>query len=47
MSYAKDNTFPWGFSSEDSVVEITLGSDWTSDQCLYTGTKKDIHIDLN
>lgn len=48
MSYAKDNTTLWGiFSNEESVVEITLGSDWTSGNCLYTGAKKNVVVDLN
>ena len=47
MSYAKDNKSSSGISNEASVVEITLGSDWTSDKSLYTGTKKNIVVDLN
>ena len=46
-SYAKDNTYFWGFSREESVVEITLGSDWNCVDCLDTGTKKNIVVDLN
>ena len=47
MGYAKDNKYTWGISDEASVVEITLGSDWTANQYLYTGTKKNILVDLN
>ena len=47
MSYAGDNQSVWGWTTEDSVVEITLGSDWVHDQCLLTGAKKNVVIDLN
>ncbi len=47
MSYAKDNEYIWGFSKENSVVEITLGADWNCEQGLDTGTKKNIVVDLN
>ncbi len=47
MDYAGDNQYFWGFSKENSVVEITLGSDFDASECLYTGTKKNVVIDLN
>ena len=47
MGYAGDNQYVLGFSNEASVVEITLGSDFDAAQCLYTGTKKNIVVDLN
>ena len=47
MSCAGDNTYVWGFSNEESVVEITLGSDFDTPKCLYTGTKKNVVVDLN
>ena len=47
LEYAGDNEYTHGLSDEKSVVEITLGSDWDIDQFLYTGTKKNILIDLN
>lgn len=47
MEYAGDNNNTAFTSDEASVVEITLGSDWDINQCLYTGTKKNISVDLN
>ena len=47
MGYAKDNKYSSGVSNEASVVEITLGSDWNTDQCLNTGTNKNVVVDLN
>ena len=47
MSYAKDNEYVWGFSKENSVVEITLGADWTCDQGLDIAAKKNVVVDLN
>jgi predicted outer membrane repeat protein len=48
LEYAKDNTTAFGIiSSEESVVEITLGSDWTCYHCLSTAVKMNIIVDLN
>ncbi len=47
LSYAKDNEYIWGFSKENSVVEITLGADWTCGQALEIAAKKNIVVDLN
>ena len=47
LTLAGDNELVKGVTAEDSVVEITLGTDWVSDKCLYTGEKKNIVIDLN
>ena len=47
MNYAGDNEYVWGFSKENSVVEITLGADWDCDQGLDIAAKKNIVVDLN
>ncbi len=47
LEYAGDNEYTHGISDEKSVVEITLGSDFDTSECLYTGTKKNVVVDLN
>ena len=47
QSYAKDNEYIRGFTTDESVVEITLGEDWVCDRLLNTGSKKNMVIDLN
>ena len=47
LSYAGENTYTSGVSNEESVAEITLGSNWDAGKCLYTGKKKNIVVDLN
>ena len=47
LGYAKNNKCIWGFTGDDSVVEITLGRDCSFDSKLNTGAYKNIVIDLN
>ena len=47
LSYSKDNKSVWGFVRDDSVVEITLGKDFSYDKNLDITAKRNIVIDLN
>ncbi len=47
MGYSKDNKSVWGSTTDDSVVEITLGADFTYDAALDVTPRRNIVIDLN
>ena len=47
IGYSKDNTSVWGFIKDDSVVEITLGRDYSYDSPLYINPHRNIVLDLN
>ena len=47
IGYSKENQCVWGFTGEDSVVEITLGADYSYDTNLYVDPYRNIVIDLN
>ena len=47
IGYSKDNTSVWGVIKDDSVVEITLGRDYSYDSPLYINPYRNIVLDLN
>ena len=47
IGYSKDNTSVWGLIKDDSVVEITLGSNYSYDSPLYINPHRNIVLDLN
>ena len=47
IGYSKDNTSVWGAIKDDSVVEITLGRDYSYDSPLYINPYRNIVLDLN
>ena len=47
IDYSKDNKAVWGLIKDDSVVEITLGSNYSYDSPLYINPYRNIVLDLN